>query len=87
LRDADLQPPGAAHLLRELGKRDPNTTDRVRRVVALLPSLSNLEHLLVEQDISVRKAEGVLVLLLEAIAKRPIQSGLMGSVQHGTGRA
>jgi len=78
LKEADLTPTNAALLAQELEGRSYTEPGRsLRRLEQLLPSLGILELLVAHRPASMRKAEGILSLLLHALAGGRSQSGFM----------
>jgi len=78
LRESDITPSNAALLAQELEGRSYTDPGRsLRRLEQLLPSLGILELLVAHRPASMRKAEGILSLLLHALADGRSQSGFM----------
>jgi hypothetical protein len=80
LKASDITPAKAALLADQLQGRshaDPGRT--LRRLEQLLPSLGILELLVAHRPASLRKAEGILSLLLQALSSGPRQSGFMAA--------
>jgi len=88
LREADITPANAALLAQELEGRSYTDPGRsLRRLEQLLPSLGILELLVAHRPASMRKAEGILSLLLHALAGGRSQSGFMPAADAPIQRA
>jgi hypothetical protein len=93
LREARLSPLNAGQLALELEGRDQKPGQGLRRIARLLPSLAILELLVSNEATAQRKAEGMLLAILNAMAATRSQSGMMpalGSLRpvktgHGLG--
>lgn len=77
LREAQLTPTSAAQLATELDGRSAHPGRGLKRIAKLLPSLSILELIVGNDPATIRKAEGMLVTLLDANAARRSHSGEM----------
>jgi hypothetical protein len=78
LREAGLTPLNAAQLATELEGRDLIAPGRgLRRLAQVLPSLEVLELVVPDRPGPLRKAEGMLAMLLDVIARGRTQSGVM----------
>jgi hypothetical protein len=86
LREAGVDATKAVQLLRELEEsRKGRISDRIQALVESQPSLGNLEVIALQH--ARRKAEGVLLLVLGAIANRRIQSGFLRAVSDDSANA
>lgn len=84
LREAGVDAARAAALLEELGdRRKSPASNRIQKLVESRPALGHLEVIALRH--SRRKAEGVLVLLLGAIANRRSKSGFLKAVKEESG--
>jgi hypothetical protein len=82
LREAGISPVNACQLSGELEIRKYGQPGRaLKRLVQILPSLGLLELIVANRPAAMRKAEGMLATLLEAIAAGRSQSGIMPAVQ------
>jgi hypothetical protein len=77
LRDAQLTPLNAAQLQSELAARNSAPGRGLKRMAKLLPSLAILELIVSNDPVIMRKAEGMLATLLEAIAASRSSSGVI----------
>jgi hypothetical protein len=78
LREAGITPVNAAQLVVELEARSHDDPGRgLRRLAQVLPSLGILELIVAHNPTSMRKAEGMLALLLDALANGRRQSGFL----------
>jgi len=79
LREAAITPQNAAQLGMELDARSHENPGRgLRRLAQVLPSLGILELIVAHKPTPMRKAEGMLALLLDALASsRNRQSGFI----------
>jgi len=81
LRDAGITPLNAGQLAVELEGRSYTDPGRgLRRLAQVLPSLGILELIVARNPASMRKAEGMLALLLNALANGRSHSGFMAAV-------
>lgn len=79
LRDAQLTPLNAAQLQSELAARNSAPGRGLKRMAKLLPSLAILELIVSNDPVIMRKAEGMLATLLEAIAASRSSSGVIST--------
>ena len=78
LREAGVSPLNASQLAVELEVRNYGAPGRgLRRLVQVLPSLGILELIVANQPGPMRKAEGMLATLLDALANSRPKSGTM----------
>jgi hypothetical protein len=78
LRDADVTPFQARQLAQELEAKSLLAPGRcLRRLVQTLPSLSALELLVNHEPLALRKLEGMLAILLEAMGNSRSESGMV----------
>ena len=78
LKESDITAANAALLAQELEGRSYTDPGRsLRRLEQLLPSLGILELLVAHRPASMRKAEGILSLLLHALSNGRSPSGFM----------
>jgi len=78
LRDAGITSLNAAQLAVELQERSYSDPGRgLRRLAQVLPSLGILELIVARNPASMRKAEGMLALLLNALGNSRSRSGVM----------
>jgi hypothetical protein len=92
LHEAGISALNAAQLAAELDGRSRITPGRaLRRVVLALPSLGLLEVLVAQEPASLRKVEGIMATLLEALASSRSQSGVISTrgagIRFGPGSA
>jgi hypothetical protein len=80
VRDARPTPGNAAELLRQLDSRATNPGRGLKRLGRLLPSLAVLELIVENNPAAMRKAEGMLALLLQVVASKQRQSTLATSL-------
>src|SRR5258707_41009 len=81
LREAGVSALNAVQLAAELEVRHYGAPGRgLRRLVQMLPSLGILELIVANQPGPMRKAEGMLATLLDALANGRPQSGTMPAV-------
>ncbi|HXK17869.1 MAG TPA: hypothetical protein VNG33_08705 [Polyangiaceae bacterium] len=86
LRDAGITPLNAAQLAGELQERSYTDPGRgLRRLGQLLPSLGIWELIVASNPASLRKAEGMLALVLNALANGRSRSGFIAAVPPGRG--
>lgn len=69
LREAAITPGLAAQLKRQLGPREGTPGAALRRIAASVSGLSNLDLVVGNNRLALRKAEGMLAVLLEVIAR------------------
>lgn len=80
LRDAGIKPSHAALLATELETRALLAPGRcLRRLTEALPSLGVLELLAGSDPSDLRKAEGMVATLLDAMGRNRVQSGFIGA--------
>jgi hypothetical protein len=77
LRDAQPTPLNAVQLQSELAARNTAPGRGLKRIAKLLPSLAILELIVSNDPLVMRKAEGMLATLLEAIAASRSSSGVI----------
>jgi hypothetical protein len=77
LREAQLTPLNAMQLAVELEGRNGAPGRGLKRIAKLLPTLSILELIVSNDPITMRRAEGMLATLLDAIAASHSRSGEM----------
>jgi hypothetical protein len=80
LREAQLTPVNAVQLAVELEGRTGQPGRGLKRLARLLPSLSILELIVSNDPATMRKAEGMLATLLDAIAASRSRSGSIPAV-------
>jgi hypothetical protein len=86
LREAGIDAAKATQLLRELeGGRKGRSSGGILELAQVQPSLGNLEVIALQHPR--RKADGVLLLLLSAIANRRTQSGFLRAFGEDPGHA
>jgi hypothetical protein len=68
LREAAVTPALAAQLRRQVGPRDGAPGASLRRLAASVPALSNLDLIVGNNTLTLRKADGMLATLLDVIA-------------------
>ncbi len=81
LREAGLTPLNAIQLAVSLDNRNVQPGLGLKRIAQLLPSASILELLTANEPAAMRKAEGILVTLLEAIATGRSKSGMIAAIE------
>lgn len=91
LRDVGVTPFQAQQLAQELEAKSLLEPGRcLRRVVQTLPSLSVLERLVDDEPLALRKLEGMLAILFEAMGNSRRESGMESTFdpsKAGGGRA
>jgi hypothetical protein len=81
LQEAGITPANAAQLAVELDGRSYDDPGRgLRRLAQVLPSLGILELIVAHRPSSMRKAESILAMLLNALARGRSQSGFLPTV-------
>jgi hypothetical protein len=81
LREAQLSPLNAVQLAVELESRAMHPGDGLARIIQLVPSLSIFELIVGSEPMMLRKAEGMLTVLLDGIAAGRTKSGMIRAVE------
>jgi len=88
LHEAGLTPPQAALLAGELEARNRLAPGRcLRRLTQALPSLGVLELLVGNEHSTLRRAEGMLAILLDVMSRGQRHSEIVPAIAHTTSKA
>jgi hypothetical protein len=88
LNEAGIDSVKAVHLLAELGEhRGAGAQSRIRALGELMPALTSLDMIVAEHGYVGRKAEGMLLSLLHAMAARRRESGFTLTATGSTPKA